>query len=443
MPVLRRALTWCPPLSIAAALKDERDPLALIAGADDPNRHGGRWSFVAAEPDLVEVTEQAGDGELFEPLRHAHWTDAPTVGLVSYDAGARAATGVREAVWPDLMLARYPSWLAFDHTQRVVWACGWGADDTAAELAMERAAVWRKQTAHSYSPQAPSLDFNAEAPDQTYRDAVADVVRRIGEGELFQANIARAWWGRLRPEAEPFDAFLRLAERGAAYGACWRLGDRAVVSNSPELFLSFNAAQRHLEARPIKGTRPRSSDPSEDRSAAQELLASEKDRAENLMIVDLMRNDLGRIAEVGSVRVDDLWGLETHPTVHHLTSVVSATARDDIAWPDVLEATFPPGSITGAPKHQAMKVIASLEPPRGAWCGTLFVSHMGEQGITAASVLIRSAFFQRRDTVWSWRALAGAGITADSDPQSELEETAAKISALADALSGRAVGTAN
>lgn len=443
MPVLRRRLDWCAPLSVATALKDDVDPLALIAGADDPYRHGGRWSYVAAQPDQVQVVDIAAEGQLFAPLRSAQWTGVPTIGLVSYDAGARAATGMRTPEWPDLILARYPAWLAFDHTLQEVWACGWGNDHEAAHTALDRAAVWHGLRVDADAPDAPSEDFAAEAPDQIYRDAVSDVVRRIGEGELFQANIARAWTGALKPEAEPYDVFARLARRGAAYGACWRIGGRAVVSNSPELFLSFDEARRHLEARPIKGTRPRYADPLEDQSAAQALLASDKDRAENLMIVDLMRNDLGRLAETGTVRVDELWGLETHPTVHHLTSVVSATVRTHTAWPDVLEATFPAGSITGAPKHQAMKVIAALEPPRGAWCGTLFASHMAADGVTAASVLIRSAFFQRVEGRWTWRTLAGAGITADSDPQAELEETSAKISALEEALFGRAVGTAD
>ena len=443
MPVSRRPLEWVSPLVIATALKDETDPLALVAGADDPDRHGGRWSYVAIEPYQVDVVERADDGALFDALRSDRWSNGPCVGLLSYDAGARVATGARAPIWPDLILARYRAWLAFDHAKQIVWACGWGEDEASAQQTSDHAAMWHKRRAHGYLPAPPSDQFTPEAPDQDYCDAVADVVRRIGEGELFQANIARAWSGTLRPQTEPFDVFARLAGRGAAYGACWRIGDHAVVSNSPELFLSFDQQQRRIEARPIKGTRPRYADPASDRSAAEDLLASEKDRAENLMIVDLMRNDLGRVAEVGSVRVDDLWGLESHPTVHHLTSVVVATTRPQVTWPDVLEATFPAGSITGAPKHQAMKVIAALEPPRGAWCGTLFASGLGEAGVTSASVLIRSAFFQRYGQGWQWRTLAGAGITADSDPQAELEETDAKIRALADALCLRTVGAAD
>lgn len=266
---------------------------------------------------------------------------------------------------------------------------------------------------------------------------MADVVARIAAGELFQANIARAWSGRLEAGRDPFDVFLRLsAARGAAYGAFWRLGGRAIVSNSPELFLTFDGVDGRMETRPIKGTRPRDPDPAIDAVLAAELAASAKDRAENLMIVDLMRNDLARAARPGSVRVERLFEVERHPTVHHLVSTVSAQAADGFGPADVLEAAFPPGSITGAPKHQAMKVIAGHEPPRGPWCGSLFGLGLdGDQALTA-SVLIRTAAFVQDAAGWGWRAQAGAGIVADSDPHAERLETEAKILALKEALVG-------
>jgi para-aminobenzoate synthetase component 1 len=257
------------------------------------------------------------------------------------------------------------------------------------------------------------------------------VVARIAAGELFQANIARAWTGALHPGADPFDVLLRLADRASAYGAFWRLGDRALVSNSPELFLTLDGDR--IETRPIKGTRPRDPDPVRDAALADDLQASAKDRAENLMIVDLMRNDLARAAVPGSVVVDRLFEVERLATVHHLVSTVTARARDGIGPADLLEATFPPGSITGAPKHQAMKVIAGHEPPRGPWCGSLF--HIADGRLTA-SVLIRTAAFERSSGDWRFRTLAGAGIVADSDPAAELAETEAKIRALREALTG-------
>jgi para-aminobenzoate synthetase component 1 len=152
------------------------------------------------------------------------------------------------------------------------------------------------------------------------------------------------------------------------------------------------------------------------------------------MIVDLMRNDLARVAEPGSVAVERLFEIESHPTVHHLVSTVSGRAMEGAGPADLLAATFPPGSITGAPKHQAMKVIAGQEPPRGPWCGSLF--HIEDDGRMTASVLIRTASFNRSRDGWRFRALAGAGIVADSEPAAELAETDAKIRALREALTG-------
>ncbi|NBB65219.1 anthranilate synthase component I family protein, partial [Pseudomonas sp. ODNR1LW] len=329
----------------------------------------------------------------------------------------------------------YPAMLSFDHHRRRVRAVGRGATAAQAEAAAAQASQWRAAAVTPATPGAPAETFTAEAPDQAYRDAVAEVVARIGAGEMFQANIARAWGGVLKPAADPFDAFLRLQQgRASPYGAFWRIGDRALVSNSPELFLAFDGETGRIEARPIKGTRARSADPAQDATLAAELQASAKDRAENLMIVDLMRNDLARASRVGSVAVERLFAIESHPTVHHLVSTVVARAEPGVKPADLLDATFPPGSITGAPKHQAMKVIADLEPPRGAWCGSLFI--LEEGGGLTASVLIRTAAFEHGDDRWSFRTLAGAGIVADSDPEAELAETEVKISALRRALVG-------
>ena len=417
---------WTDPLEAAAGIGGADGALALLSDGGP----GGRWSHVATAPDRVHVGRREHD--LFAPLRDPAWS-AGTVGLAAYDAGARAATGERPGIWPDLILARYPARLSFDHQEGRVRAVGRGATPAQARAAAAQAAGWLAGAVAPETPAAPAEGFVAEAPDQAYRDAVAEVVARIGAGELFQANIARAWGGALKAQADPFDVFLRLQQgRASPYGAFWRIGDRALVSNSPELFLAFDGETRRIEARPIKGTRARSVDPIKDAALAAERQASAKDRAENLMIVDLMRNDLARASRVGSVAVERLFAIESHPTVHHLVSTVVGRAEPGVTPADLLTATFPPGSITGAPKHQAMKVIADLEPPRGAWCGSLFI--LEEDGGLTASVLIRTAAFARRDCRWSFRTLAGAGIVADSDPQAELAETEVKISALRRAL---------
>lgn len=428
---------WRDPLTTAAGLNRRAGAMALLAGAGDSAAHGGRWSYVACEPDQIYVGP-ASDGALFQHLREPVFAGGGVVGLMSYDAGARPATGERGGGWPDLLLARYPAMLVFDHRERRVQAIGRGRDEAQARTQARRAAAWLDMTVKTMEPPSPPCEgVTEDGSAVAYEAAVADVVSRITAGELFQANIARAWTGRLSAGRDPFEVFLRLsAGRGAAYGAFWRLGERAVVSNSPELFLTFDADSGRIETRPIKGTRARDADPVRDAALAAELLASAKDRAENLMIVDLMRNDVARAAQAGSVRVERLFELESHPTVHHLVSTVSARAAGGVGPAEVLEATFPPGSITGAPKHQAMKVIAGHEPPRGPWCGSLFGWGLGLEPRLTASVLIRTAAFELVDGVWRWRAQAGAGIVADSDPWAERLEAEAKFSALREALTG-------
>jgi para-aminobenzoate synthetase component 1 len=327
----------------------------------------------------------------------------------------------------------------FDHDAESLTLIGRGRDAEEAETACDAAEAWLALACDPAKPGPPAALLSPDAPPQAYRDAVTGVVSRIAAGELFQANIARGWSGALTGDADPFEVFLRLTlgdrtARAAPYGAFWRIGDRALVSNSPELFLALDAATRRIETRPIKGTRPRDPDPAVDLANARTLLASAKDRAENLMIVDLMRNDLARVSRPGSVVVDRLFEIDSHPTVHHLVSTVSGIVEAGIGPAGVMEATFPPGSITGAPKHQAMKVIAALEPPRGAWCGSLFVIDHNDD--LTASVLIRTAAFERAGERWTFRTQAGAGIVADSDPEAELQETDAKISALRQALTG-------
>jgi para-aminobenzoate synthetase component 1 len=424
-----RDAPWVDPVEVAAGLGGGGGALALLSDGGP----GGRWSHVAQAPDVARVGP-VDDAAPFKALRDPLFA-AGVVGLAAYDAGARPATGRRETVWPDLMLARYPAMLSFDHLERAVCATGRGATAEKASAAADRALTWLATAAPVVTPSAPAERFEAEAPASAYRDAVADVVQRIGAGELFQANIARAWSGELSPGRDPFEVFLRLQkERASPFGAYWRVGDRALVSNSPELFLAFDPASRRIEARPIKGTRPRADEPQEDAAMADALSGSAKDRAENLMIVDLMRNDLARVSQPGSVKVEALFEVEHHPTVHHLVSTVTGEAKTGVGPAELLEATFPPGSITGAPKHQAMKVIAAHEPPRGPWCGSLFL--ISDDGALTASVLIRTAGFELTHDVWRYRTLAGAGIVADSDPAAEEAETEAKISAMRQALIG-------
>jgi para-aminobenzoate synthetase component 1 len=185
------------------------------------------------------------------------------------------------------------------------------------------------------------------------------------------------------------------------------------------------------ETRPIKGTRPRGAGPAADAALAQELLGSDKDRAENLMIVDLMRNDLARVCRPGSVEVPRLAALESYANVHHLVSRVHGRLAEGLSAWDAFLAAFPPGSVTGAPKLQAMKIIAGYEPPRGPYCGSLF---WAGDGALEASVLIRTVALEADPGGWRFEARAGGGVVADSDPAAEVAETEAKIGAILRAL---------
>jgi para-aminobenzoate synthetase component 1 len=199
----------------------------------------------------------------------------------------------------------------------------------------------------------------------------------------------------------------------------FNFGEGAIVSSSPERFLLCRDGE--VETKPIKGTRGRGPTPEEDSRLAAELLASEKDRAENVMIVDLLRNDISRVCEDGSVTVDKLCELESFANVHHLVSTVRGKLRKDETATDLLAACFPGGSVTGAPKRRAMEIIAELEPTaRGPYCGA--IGYLGADGNMDSAIAIRTMTVKDRRVTFQ----AGGGIVADSDPEAEYEETLAK-----------------
>jgi len=349
------------------------------------------------------------------------------IGLASYELGDRIERlGLgRMDSWPDLVCGRYETILAFDHHRGEVLAIGPDAE----------AALGWLDVAAALSAHGPLADEIRTPDPARHEAAVAQVVARIAAGEIFQANLARSWTGRLAAGRRPFDLFQRLAGASVApFAAYLRLPGLALVSNSPERFLQVTPAGEALiaETRPIKGTAPRGATPDEDARLVAALAASRKDRAENLMIVDLMRNDLARVSTPGTVRVPALFAVERFANVSHLVSTVTATLAPGKSAIDLLAAAFPPGSITGAPKVQAMKVIAALEPPRGPFFGAMFWA--GFDGAFDSNVLIRTAAFAERDAVWRFEARAGGGVVADSDPVAERLETEAKIAAVLAAL---------
>ena len=434
---------WRDPVQAAAAFAD--DPFALVlltGGGEAPG-----WSYLAIRPDRVLVAD-AASADPFAEL--AAWLGPPSprrpdgppfqgglAGLAAYELGCRAEglDLARAPGWPDLICGLYTSLLAFDGAGRRVLAVGRGVDPAQAEARAQVAAAWLDAPVPAAATQdALAADWQGE-PDAAYEAAVREVVGRIAAGEIFQANIARRWGGRLRDGARPYDLFAALGQASPApFAAYLRLPGRAVASNSPERFLSLDGAGRLARSEPIKGTRGRGAGPAADAALAAALVASPKDRAENLMIVDLMRNDLSRVCEPGEVRAEGLYRLRTFANVHHLVSTVTGRLKAGLGPADLLRATFPPGSITGAPKVQAMKVIARLEPPRGPFFGSIFWA--GFDGALESSVLIRTAALVEDAAGWAFEVRAGAGIVADSDPAEERRETETKIDALRRALTG-------
>jgi len=259
-----------------------------------------------------------------------------------------------------------------------------------------------------------------------YLAAIERAREYIAAGDIYQVNLSQRF--HTRSARTPLEIYERLrGSSPAPYSALLEMGARAVVSSSPELFLHTEG--RRVVTRPIKGTRPRGTAPGEDERLGAELLASPKDDAELAMIVDLERNDLGRVCEAGSVIVSDPKSLESHPTVHHLAATVEGRLKPGAGPVDLLRATFPGGSVTGAPKIRAMEIIDELEPTRrAAYTGA--IGRIGFDGSVSLSVAIRIVEKHGED-VWFQ---AGGGIVTDSDPAREFEETLVKAAGIVRAL---------
>jgi para-aminobenzoate synthetase component 1 len=337
---------------------------------------------------------------------------------------------------PDLRLLVCDHVLAFDHAHGQWFLCTlalpWG--DPA-----QRQARWADtlaQAGDASRDDANGGTFEAgplasRTPPSVYLQQVQRVLDYVAAGDIFQANLSHRLEGPF--EGDAFALYRRLTAANPAPFSAYLEGDGfAIASVSPERFLKL--AGRDVTARPIKGTRARGTDASQDALAHSELQASVKDRAENLMIVDLMRNDLGRVAQVGSVRASPLFELEAHPSVWQMVSTVSARLRDDASVADLLRACWPPGSMTGAPKVRAMEIIEELEPVRrGPYAGA--IGYFDAAGGMDLSVVIRTA------VVAGGRVMVqvGGAVVADSQPQAELAETFAKGQRLVEVLTGDAL----
>ncbi len=265
--------------------------------------------------------------------------------------------------------------------------------------------------------------FKSRQTPDTFRTSVQSIRDYIHAGDCYQANLSQEFVGKFT--GDPWSAFQALAEANPTpYSAFVRCGEYSVLSISPERFLEIKDGA--VKTSPIKGTRARGKTPEEDSSLATELEASEKDIAENLMIVDLLRNDLSLNAKTGSVKVDKLFALESYRNVHHLVSHIRAELADGVSPMKALFDAFPGGSITGAPKIRAMEIIRELEPHwRGPYCGSVF--YRGLDGTLDSNIAIRTMLCDGKGTIRCW---GGGGIVADSDPEAEYQETLAKVGPL-------------
>jgi para-aminobenzoate synthetase component 1 len=448
----------------------------------------GQFSFLMADPwarlrSTAALTEQAigngpwqpAAGDVLSASRQllAPFAAATIAGLPPFQGGAAGYIGydwgrVLERLpspryadldVPDVMLGLYDWVIAWDHRAGRAWIVSTGmpeAGSARAQRAAARAAeveTWlqggkaggrESGNASLKSPSPPPSRPPAFAVEGVHaairhqvrstftRDGYLAAVARVREyilaGDIFQANLSQRFEAPLQEPAAALYQRLRRVNP-APFAAYLAFDDVELLSASPERFLRVDAVTRNVETRPIKGTRPRGTGPMHDAALGQALAESEKDRAENVMIVDLLRNDLSRVCRPGTVRAPELFALEHHPTVHHLVSTVTGTLEEGRDAADLLRATFPGGSITGAPKVRAMEIIAELEPTRRAtYCGS--IGYLGLDGALDTSIVIRS-FLLRRGIAYFQ---AGGGIVADSEPAAEYQETLDKALGLMDAL---------
>jgi para-aminobenzoate synthetase component 1 len=436
----------------------------------------GRYSFVTADPcrwlwsrgretHLSPATRPLPDADPFTVLTQllADFRAERLPGLPPFQGGAAGLFGYDlchhierlprprhdEFETPDLAVGFYDWVVAFDHGANRAWIISTGFPENELRARRQRAGRRLRQVKRWLSadpgvgkraapprpdvsplapqwpvPGCPGLTSNFDRAG--YLVAARRAVEYVHAGDCFQVNLSQRLLVPSRLAA--VELYGRLRRRNAApFAGYFDLGEFVVASASPERFLWVQNGE--VETRPIKGTRPRGAAPEEDAARARELLASAKDRAENVMIVDLLRNDLGRVCRYGSVRVPAVCRLESYPTVHHLVSEVRGRLRDGLGPVDLLRAAFPGGSVTGAPKVRAMEIIAELEPTaRGPYCGSL--GYVGFDGSADTNLLIRTFTVGR-----GWVQFpVGGGIVADSVPEREYEETWDKAEGLLRAL---------
>ncbi|WP_375464164.1 aminodeoxychorismate synthase component I [uncultured Methylobacterium sp.] len=435
---------------VAAALRLRRLP--GLAFLDSAMRHDtlGRVSILGADPFArFRVRDGAAtlDGRPMEggPIAALRACLAPyrlpdgaafpggAIGYLAYDLGRSlervAAPARRAGLTDDAAFNLYDTVLVVDHaagTCRLA-ATGFPESDPGRREARARERLSRfadllgaAEADPAPPARAETLVWRSNFTRAAYEAAVEAVRDYIRAGDIYQANIAQRFTAALPQGFDPFALYRRLRETNpATFGAFLAFEALSVASSSPERFLRLDG--RRVETRPIKGTVARAADAAEDAARAAALVADPKERAENTMIVDLLRNDLSRVCAAGSVRVPMLCGLESYAGIHHLVSVVTGTLRDGLDALDLIENTFPGGSITGAPKLRAMDIITEIEgDARELYCGA--IGRIGFDGSLDTSIAIRTVFMDEARAVLQ----AGGGVTLLSDPAAEYEETLTK-----------------
>jgi para-aminobenzoate synthetase component I len=409
---------------------------------------GGRYDIAVWDPVATlttfgartVITDASGSressGDPFDLIRE-HLGDDPqhdflpfvggAVGAFSYDLARNLeqlpTRALDDLELPDMAVGIYRQALVVDHEGSSAWFIHRGLSTDAVHGCVQQLAIPRTMTPATFasdftvtSPVCPDISFTE------YSNAFSRIKNYIRDGDCYQVNYAQRFSARAAGNA--WDAYQRLRLRNAApYAAFLRLPMGDVVCSSPERFLQVRSGR--VETKPIKGTRSRSAEPRLDEALAAELTSSQKDRAENLMIVDLLRNDLGKSCTTGSVSVPKLFELESFARVHHLVSTVTADVPHDKHALDILRDCFPGGSITGAPKLRAMEIIEELEPTRRSiYCGA--VGYISDDGQMDTNIAIRTLLFTGQQ-LHCW---AGGGIVADSRLDEEYQESFNKAAAL-------------
>jgi para-aminobenzoate synthetase component I len=357
---------------------------------------------------------------------------------ISYDFGRKllniGVPSAADSVEPDIFIALFDRLIVHDY--RTAGTVLYGDISRYAALETKlRSSISDLKLDISDAP----VDVVSNFSKEEYLSAIAAIHEEIRCGNTYQTNLTRQMTVRLPDELTPQHIYARLRrDHPAPFSAFIARPGSTVVSASPERFIRING--RQISTSPIKGTRPRGSTGAADHALRAELLASEKDRAENTMIVDLLRNDLGRVCEFGSVKVKKLCDIEEHPTYFHLVSTIEGRLRESVDFSDVLKAVFPCGSITGAPKISTMKIIDRIEPAaRGLSMGAVgyYVPPEWNSGLATfdLSVAIRTMVIRGSDATFN----VGGGIVIDSEPEQEWGETVTKSTALVDAIGGRFV----